>query len=141
MEKNTPCYYRITAYTPYCGEEISTAVSVSSDDELYKLAGEFTDDCANESIYEHTRYWQEDGYNTKEEAEKDFYSGCFFEIEEISEEEQDSKITLLKCPYCKEPMRLTAGNSGFSYWECYNCNKSFEYNIQTETFCDEKDFI
>ena len=59
----------------------------------------------------------------------------------IPKEEQDSKITLLKCPYCKKPMRLIAGNLGFSYWECYNCNKSFEYNIQTETFYDEKDFI
>ena len=87
MEKNIPCYYRITAYTPYCGEEISTVVSTSSDDELYRLAGDLTDDCASEFIYEHTRYWQEDGYNTKEEAEEDFYSDCFFEIEEISEEE------------------------------------------------------
>lgn len=59
----------------------------------------------------------------------------------IPKEEQDIKVTLLKCPYCKKPMRWTAGNSVFSYWECHNCNKSFEYNIWTETFHDEKDFI
>lgn len=59
----------------------------------------------------------------------------------IPKEDQDTKITLLKCPHCKKPMRWTAGNSVFSYWECYNCNKSFEYNVWTETFHDEKDFI
>ena len=46
-------------------------------------------------------------------------------------------ITPLKCPYCKIPMRLTCGNSGFSYWSCENCHKEFEFNIQTEQFTDE----
>ena len=59
----------------------------------------------------------------------------------IPKEKQDTKITLLKCPYCQKSMHLTAGNSVFSYWECYNCHKSFEDNIWTETFHDEKDFI
>lgn len=56
-------------------------------------------------------------------------------------ENQNTEITLLKCPYCKKPMHWIMGNPVFSYWECYNCNKAFEYNIWTETFHDEKDFI
>lgn len=87
MEENTPRYYRITAYTPYCGEEISIVVSASSDDELYRLAGDLADDCASEFIYRHINSWQEDGYETREEAEEDYYSDCSFEIEEITEEE------------------------------------------------------
>lgn len=49
----------------------------------------------------------------------------------------DLGITFLKCPYCKIPMRLTCGNSGFSYWSCEICNKEFEFHIQTEQFTDE----
>lgn len=86
MEKGIPCYYRITAYTPYCGEEISIAVSASSDDELRKLGDELVEDCAGEFIYEHISDWKEDGYDTREEAEEDFYSGCCFKVEEITEE-------------------------------------------------------
>lgn len=46
-------------------------------------------------------------------------------------------ITFLKCPYCKNPMRLTCGNPGFSYWFCKVCNKEFEFNVWTEKFTDE----
>ena len=46
-------------------------------------------------------------------------------------------ITPLKCPYCQIPMKLTCGNSGFSYWSCGICNKEFEFHIQTERFTDE----
>ena len=49
----------------------------------------------------------------------------------------DLDITPLKCPYCKTPMRLTCGNSSFSYWFCVICNKEFEFHIQTERFTDE----
>ena len=49
----------------------------------------------------------------------------------------DLGITPLKCPYCKTPMRLICGNSGFSYWSCKICNKEFEFHIQTERFTDE----
>lgn len=51
----------------------------------------------------------------------------------------DLGITPLKCPYCKAPMKLTCGNSGFSYWFCESCNKEFEFHIQTEQFTDETD--
>lgn len=50
----------------------------------------------------------------------------------------DLDIIPLKCPYCKTPMRLTFGNSGFSYWSCAICNKEFEFHIQTEQFTDEE---
>lgn len=59
----------------------------------------------------------------------------------IPKEDQNTKITLLKCPHCGKSMRWIMGNSIFSYWECHSCNKSFEYNVWTETFHDEKDFI
>ena len=46
-------------------------------------------------------------------------------------------IIPLQCPYCKTPMRLTCGNSGFSHWSCRICNKEFEFHIQTERFTNE----
>ena len=43
----------------------------------------------------------------------------------------------LECPDCFKSMILIAGNPGFSYWVCLQCQNEFEYNVFTECFSDK----
>lgn len=77
-------YYRVTAYTPYCGEETTDYIATESNTELAKFADTLCADNAAE--------WEpgwgdyaEEGYETEEEWQEDYYSGCGTRIEEITE--------------------------------------------------------
>ena len=83
MEQNAQFYYRITAHSSYSGEEISIKVAVSSREELCKIADDFVEDCMGELYCDYI----ENSYNPSEVEEDDFYSSCYFEAEEITEEE------------------------------------------------------
>lgn len=83
MEQNAQFYYRITAHSSYSGEEISIKVAVSSREELCKIADDFVEDCMGELYCDYI----ENGYDSREVEEDDFYSSCYFEAEEITEED------------------------------------------------------
>ena len=43
----------------------------------------------------------------------------------------------LKCPHCKQSMRLVSGYLIFTYWFCENCKKEYEFDGNLEHITDE----
>lgn len=79
-------YYRITAYTPYVGEEMVDYLATDSEDKLH----EFADELAQDYALEWEPCWDEytdHGYNFVEDYQEDYYAGCGARIEEITETE------------------------------------------------------
>ena len=73
-------YYRITCYTPYCGEENDYYTRVKDDKELLKFADEFIIDNANE--------WYDESEVGEDYPDiEDYYAECYYKIEEITAKE------------------------------------------------------
>lgn len=76
MEK----YYRVIAYTPYCGEEFTgyCAIKDGDEDRLHGFANVLIAENANEHIHDHVEDL------TNEEECEEFYEGCGVRLQEIS---------------------------------------------------------
>lgn len=79
-------YYRVTAHTMYCGEELIDYIATESEEELQQFKQALTEECAAE--------WEpcwvdyaEEGYDSEEDWQDAYYSDCGTTTEEISEEE------------------------------------------------------
>jgi hypothetical protein len=79
-------YYRVTAYTPYCGEEMIDYIATDNEKKLMDFADELT--------YENAIQWEpcwdrydEEGYNSEGEFQEAYYDHCGARIEEITEAE------------------------------------------------------
>ena len=80
-------YYLVTAYTPYCGEEMEAYFSSCDKESLYAFGDELASDCAAEWADHRIDAWEEDGYDPREDAEEDYYAGCGYRVCEVSKEE------------------------------------------------------
>lgn len=79
-------YYRVTAHTMYCGEELTDYIATESEEELQQFKQDLIEECAAE--------WEpcwvdyaEEGYDSEEDWQDAYYSDCGATVEEISEEE------------------------------------------------------
>lgn len=84
-------YFRLTAYTPYCGEEL-TAVTMAPSEEDVRLEGlcdRLMEDCAAEWF--DPEDYETYGYEDEQEYEEAFYQECGCNIEEITKEEYEEE--------------------------------------------------
>ena len=72
MENNVIRYWRITSYTPFCGEECIDYYSGTDENAMHK----FAEECAGENAME---WWDEECMD-----EDEYYAGCGYRFEEIS---------------------------------------------------------
>lgn len=86
-------YYELTAYTGYCGEELTGYVAIEDGDEdtLTRHCDDLAYEVAGEWKEEHICDWKEDGYSSREEAEEDYYAGCGCSATEITKEEYEKE--------------------------------------------------
>lgn len=80
-------YYLVTAYTPYVGEEMEAYFSSCDEDGLHAFGDELTTDCAAEWADHRIDDWEENGYDSREDAEEDYYANCGYRVREVSKEE------------------------------------------------------
>ena len=80
-------YYLVTAYTPYCGEEMEAYFSSCDEESLHSFGDELASDCAAEWADHRIDTWEEDGYDSREDAEEDYYAGCGYRVREVPKEE------------------------------------------------------
>ena len=80
-------YYLVTAYTPYCGEEMEAYFSSCDEESLRAFGDELASDCAAEWADHRIGSWEEDGYDSREDAEEDYYAGCGYRVREVPKEE------------------------------------------------------
>ena len=80
-------YFRLRAYTPYCGEELTAVAKGESEHEVLAsgLPDDLMADCAAE-WFDPADY-ETFGYEDEEEYEEMYYQECGCEIVEISEAE------------------------------------------------------
>ena len=75
-------YYRITAHTPFCGEDNDYYYEGERDTSAFY---QFADDCVTENAYE----WMDEA--TLEEYfdgdECEYFADCYYDVVEITEEE------------------------------------------------------
>lgn len=83
-------YYLITAYTPYVGEEMEAYFSSCDEDSLHAFGDELTTDCAAEWADHRIDDWEENGYDSREDAEEDYYTNCGYRVREVPKEEYAS---------------------------------------------------
>lgn len=91
-------YYRVTAYTPYCGEEMEDFIATEDQDELTSFADALCSDCAAEWAPDFEDWYEDQGYDSAEEYEEYYYSQCCVNIEEITEDEYKEEMKP-KWPY------------------------------------------
>lgn len=97
-ESSTPVkYYRVTAYTPYCGEHLEDFIATSSEDELEAFKQNLIEDCAAEWEPCWVDY-EEEGYESEDEWQEAYYGGCGATVEEITEAEYKEE-TKPRWPY------------------------------------------
>lgn len=87
VEREGRKYYLVTAYTPYVGEEMEAYFSCCKDEDLRAFGDELTTDCASEWADHRIDAWEEDGYDSREDAEEDYYSGCGYRVREVPKAE------------------------------------------------------
>lgn len=80
-------YCLVTAYTPYAGEELEAYLSYCKEEDLFAFLDDISAECANEWIDQHLDSWEEDGYDSYEDAQEDYYSGCGTRVHEVPKEE------------------------------------------------------
>lgn len=87
FERQGRKYYLVTAYTPYCGEEMEAYFSSCDEESLRAFGDELACDCAAEWADHRIDAWEEDGYDSREDAEEDYYAGCGYRVREVPKEE------------------------------------------------------
>lgn len=61
--------------------------SSCDEDSLRAFGDELTTDCAAEWADHRIDTWEEDGYDSREDAEEDYYAGCGYRVREVPKEE------------------------------------------------------
>jgi hypothetical protein len=83
-------YYLITAYTPYVGEEMEAYFSSCDEESMRAFGDELASDCAAEWADHRIDDWEENGYDSREDAEEDYYANCGYRVREVPKEEYAS---------------------------------------------------
>ncbi len=80
-------YFELTAYTPYCGEELTEYVKAVSKEELYTSGkvDNLIDDCV--SSYMDSSDWESHNFESEEDFIDYYYEDSGVNIREISEDE------------------------------------------------------
>lgn len=84
-------YYRVTAYTMYVGEESTDYIATDSEEKLRS----FGLDLAEENAMEWEPCWvdyEDQGYDSEEDWQEEYFGSANFRVEEISEEEYKREI-------------------------------------------------
>ena len=79
-------YYRVTAYTMYCGEKMTDHIATEDEEELRTFVQNLIEDNAAE-WEPHWADYAEEGYESQEDWEDDYYGGCGATVDEITEAE------------------------------------------------------
>jgi len=79
-------YYRVIAYTPYCGEHMTDYIATDDEQKLQEFKQNLIEDNAAEWEPGWADY-AEEGYESEEEWQEDYYAGCGATVQEISEAE------------------------------------------------------
>lgn len=96
-EREDRKYCLVTAYTPYCGEEMESYFSFCKDEDLFAFCDELVAECAAEWLEQHLEDWVENGYETYEDAREDYYAGCGSRVNYIPKEEYAKAIDAYWC--------------------------------------------
>ena len=80
-------YFELTAYTPYCGEELTEYKIAESEEQMAKdgILDDLISDCV--SSYMDPSDYEEYGFETEEEWTEYYYEGSGVDVREITEEE------------------------------------------------------
>lgn len=80
-------YFELTAYTPYCGEELTEYKMAESEDQIVKdgILDDLISDCV--SSYMDPSDYEEYGFESEEEWTEYYYEGSGVDVREITEEE------------------------------------------------------
>ena len=80
-------YFELTAYTPYCGEELTEYKMAESEDQMTKdgILDDLISDCV--SSYMDPSDYEEYGFESEEEWTEYYYEGSGVDVREITEEE------------------------------------------------------
>lgn len=80
-------YFELTAYTPYCGEELTEYRIAESEDQMVKdgILDDLISDCV--SSYMDSSDYEEYGFESEEEWTEYYYEGSGVDVREITEEE------------------------------------------------------
>ncbi len=79
-------YYRVTAYTPYCGEELTKYIVTEFEDELMRFAQGVLADCVSANIVRHSEF-ESYGFNDFQEWAEEYAEKSDVRIEEITLDE------------------------------------------------------
>ena len=81
-------YFRVVAYTMYCGETLTDYIATDDETELQEFATELMGECA----FEWEPRWSDFadyGYESAEEWQEDYFASTSATIQEITKEEYD----------------------------------------------------
>ena len=80
-------YFELTAYTPYCGEELTEYKIAESEEQMAKdgILDDLISDCV--SSYMDPSDYEEYGFESEEEWTEYYYEGSGVDVREITEEE------------------------------------------------------
>ena len=80
-------YFELTAYTPYCGEELTEYRMAESEDQLVAdgIVDDLIADCV--SSYMDSSDYEDYGFDSEEEFSDYYYEGSGVDVREITEEE------------------------------------------------------
>lgn len=80
-------YFELTAYTPYCGEELTEYKMAESEEQMAKdgILDDLISDCV--SSYMDPSDYEEYGFESEEEWTEYYYEGSGVDVREITEEE------------------------------------------------------
>ena len=79
-------YYRVTAYTPYCGEELTKYIVTEFENELMQFAQGVLADCIGENITRHSEF-ESYGFADFKDWADEYEEKSDVRIEEITLEE------------------------------------------------------
>ena len=80
-------YFELTAYTPYCGEELTEYKMAESEEQMVKdgILDDLISDCV--SSYMDSSDYEDYGFESEEEWTEYYYEGAGVDVREITEEE------------------------------------------------------
>ena len=80
-------YWEVTAYTPYCGEELTEYCVTETAEKPLAFGDALIADCAAEWGPDFENEYENFGYDSAEDYEESYYADCYCEYRLISEED------------------------------------------------------